>query len=147
MGGEQLISYGNNAFSGSFTTVDLNGIPDPSLASSLQYTANALELPGGSSFSGTAAWATGAGNWSVGPWSPNTAPTKAGNTAILNNASSPLASVVLDVAGERSARWCWAIRDGSTTFGIQHLRRPGRNALTLDNSGSTSYIIVQGART
>ncbi len=96
-GGEQLISYGNNAFSGSFTTVDLNGIPDPSLASSLQYTANALELPGGSSFSGTAAWATGAGNWSVGPWSPNTAPTKAGNTAILNNASSPLVSVVLDV--------------------------------------------------
>ena len=43
--GEQLIAYAPNAYSGSFTTVDLNGIPDPSLASSLQYTATALELP------------------------------------------------------------------------------------------------------
>ena len=141
-GGEQLISYGNNAFSGSFTTVDLNGTPDPSLASSLQYTANALELPGGSSFSGTAAWATGAGNWSVGPWSPNTAPTKAGNTAILNNASSPLVSVVLDVPVSVGTL-VLGNTDSSPTSGFS-ISSTGGNALTLDNSGSTSHIIVQG---
>ena len=141
-GGEQLISYGNNAFSGSFTTVNLNGTPDPSLASSLQYTANALELPGGSSFSGTAAWATGAGNWSVGPWSPNTAPTKAGNTAILNNASSPLVSVVLDVPVSVGTL-VLGNTDSSPTSGFS-ISSTGGYALTMDNSGSTSHIIVQG---
>ena len=139
-GGEQLISYGNNAFSGSFTTVDLNGIPDPSLASSLQYTASALELPGGSSFSGTAAWATGAGNWSLGPWSPNIPPTHAGNRAILNNASSPLVSVVLDVPVSVGTL-VLGNTDSSTGSGFSI---SGTNALTLDNSGSTSHIIVQG---
>ncbi len=139
--GEQLITYGTNMFSGSFATVDLNGIPDPSLASSLQYTANALELPG-TSVSGTAAWATGAGNWSVGPWSPNTAPTKAGNMAILNNASSALVGVVLDVPVSVGTL-VLGNADFSTTSGFS-ISATGANALTMDNSGGTAHIIVQG---
>ena len=139
--GEQLLRT-EPAYSGSFTTVDLNGVPDPALASSLQYTATALELPIGSSFSGTAAWATGAAPGPVGPWSPNTAPTKAGNTAILNNTSSALVGVVLD-APVSVGTLVLGNSDGSPTSGFS-ISATGANALTMDNSGSTSHIVVQG---
>ena len=135
-----MIAYAPNAYSGSFTTVDLNGIPDPSLASSLQYTATALELPG-ASVSGTATWAAGNGNWSVGPWSPNTAPTHAGNTAILNNSSSALVSVVLDEPVSVGTLLL-GNADFSTTSGFS-ISATGANALTMDNSGGTAHIIVQ----
>jgi autotransporter-associated beta strand protein len=107
----------------------------------LQYTATALELPG-ASVSGTAAWAAGNGNWSVGPWSPNTAPTHAGNTAILNNSSSALVSVVLDETVSVGTLLL-GNADFSTTSGFS-ISATGANALTMDNSGGTAHIIVQG---
>ena len=136
--GAELISYGS--YSGSqFTTVDINGNVLP--GSYLVYTANAVDLPGSPS-SGTAAWASGAGNWSVGPWSPNTAPTKAGNTAILNNSSSALVSVVIDVPVSVGTL-VLGNADFSTSSGFS-ISATGANALTMDNSGSTSHMIVQG---
>ena len=140
--GEQLITYGSNV-TGAFATVDLNGNPLP--PGYLVYTANALELPGGSLFSGTAAWATGSGNWSVGPWSPNTAPTKAGNMAILNDASSALVGVVLDVPVSVGTL-VLGNADFSTTSGFS-ISATGANALTMDNSGGTATLSCRGART
>jgi autotransporter-associated beta strand protein len=134
--GAELISYGG--YTGGFTTVDLNGNPLPT--SQLVYGANALNLLAQST--GPATWATGSGNWSVGPWSTPSAPNGRGQAAVLNNAASPLVSVVLD---EPVTVGTLALgnTDGSTNSGFS-ISATGANALTLDNSGSTSHITVQG---
>ncbi len=136
--GAELISYGG--YSGGFATVDLNGSPLPT--SQLVYGANALELTAVSS--GTAAWATTSGNWSVGPWSTPSGPNGRGQAAVLNNAASPLVSVVLDEP-VTVGTLVLGNSDGSTTSGFS-VSAAGANALTLDNSGSTSQITVQGVR-
>ena len=134
--GVELISYGG--YTGGFTTVDLNGNPLPT--NQLVYGANALNLLAQST--GPATWATGSGNWSVGPWSTPSAPNGRGQAAVLNNAASPLVSVVLD---EPVTVGTLALgnTDGSTNSGFS-ISATGANALTLDNSGSTSHITVQG---
>ena len=134
-----MISYG--AYSGNFATVDLNGSPLSSSGYLLQYGSNALELVASSN--GTATWAAGSGNWSQGPWSTPSAPNGRQQTAILNNAvaaNSPV-SVVLDVPVAVGAL-VLGNTDGTTTSGFT-ISATGANALTLDNSGSTSHITVQ----
>ncbi len=137
--GDELISYG--AYSGNFATVDLNGSPLSSSGYLLQYGSNALELVASSN--GTATWAAGSGNWSQGPWSTPSAANGRQQTAILNNvvaANSPV-SVVLDVPVAVGAL-VLGNTDGTTTSGFT-ISATGANALTLDNSGSTSHITVQ----
>ena len=105
------------------------------------YSANALELPWPSS-SGTA---TGQPAAATGPSVPGARPRadqRPGHTAILNNAWSPLVSVVLDVP-VTVGTLVLGNADGSTTSGFS-ISATGANALTMDNSGSTSHIIVQG---
>ena len=112
-----------------------------SLGYQLTYGTNALELVAGSS--GPATWASGAGNWSHGPWSTPIAPNGRGQTAILNNAvaaNSPV-SVVLDES-VTVGTLVLGNSDGSTGSGFS-ISASGASVLTLDNSGSPSQITVQ----
>ena len=93
---------------------------------------------------GTGSWSAAGGNWSSGSnWSTGWAPNGRGQGAVLNNAVaaiSPL-SVMLDVPVTLGTL-VLGNSDGTATAGFD-ISAAGANALSLDNSGSTSQITVQ----
>ena len=142
-GSEELISYGSLSIGSSFSNVTFNGSPLSGTSYQLEYNANQLDLLAPSS--GTGSWASTSGSWSVGPWTPS-APNGRGQAAMLNSAvaaNSPV-TVTLDVPVTLGTL-VLGNSDGSTTSGFS-ISAAGANALTLDNSGSTSQITVQQGR-
>ncbi len=132
-----LMSYAS--CTGTFANLNLNGAAS---SATLDYTPTELYLvvP---AVSGPA-WSAASGNWSNGSnWTTGSAPNGRGQTAVLNNAvaaTSPL-NVTLDVPVTLGTL-VLGNSDGTATAGFK-ISAAVAGALTLDNSGSTSQVVVQ----
>jgi autotransporter-associated beta strand protein len=140
-GTTELMSY--TSHSGTFSNLELN---NAATGDTLSYTGSGIYLVVPAA-SGTGAWASTAasGSWSVGPWSPGSAPNGRGQMAVLNNApTNSTVSVTLDVPVTIGKL---VLGNSDTTATEQttgfSISAAGSNTLTLDNSGSTAQITVQ----